>query len=113
MQINGINNLNFGAKVIGNLKKEIKDKIKNSEIIEFLPTPIFYDNPMLDCAISQIKRLLPDAKVDIDKDNPSKYIITINKHKRFADRGADKDGLDYSSLIEVLKHFQKDKFSTK
>ena len=111
MIINRIStNNNFGAKIVGELKKEVKTRKDNLDTIAKTTRQTGFLNvfeALLDDDLKKIDKLLPDAKVDIDENNKSKYKITICGRKLFADRGDDESTGNYLSLIKALTHFQE------
>ncbi len=109
MIINRIStNNNFGAKIVEELKKEVKNKkVSFAAIAEETNQLLSILEKPLNDTMKKIGELLPDAKVDIDENNKSKYKITICGRKLFADRGDDESTGNYLSLIKALTHFQE------
>ncbi len=90
MNISRINsNFNFNATPIGKLKEEMGSKQIDKKTTD------------------EIKELVPDAKVDINKDNKNSYYISLFGNEFFAERGDDENSLDYPSLIKALTHIKE------
>jgi hypothetical protein len=90
MNITRINtNNNFGAYTVGKLQEEIERKKINKETIE------------------TIKNLVPNAKVDIDKENSTLYNVSIYGNTFYIRRENDEKTSDYASLIKGLKYIKE------
>ena len=106
-------NNKFGAKVVGELKKEISNKKKKPcKILGALDSNFYnFDNvqPINIAALKEINTLADGAKADIFHNNNSKYIIKIDgyEHVLFFDRGDDKKSTTYPNLRKALKDIEK------
>ena len=101
MDINRINsNDNFGAKIAGELAKEIEMKKADCET----SGTCSHLKPTLDKAIKEITRLMPNVTVDIYEKNPNSYKFSKDNYDNplIIDRFDDKNSYDYKNLIYTL-----------
>ncbi len=101
-----INN-HFNANIVGKLKEEVKEKINFIDKQSYEKKQDFYQK------IDQIRSLLPNATVDIDKDNPSMYYIKVPGFDIYARREQDKETYDYAGLRKALNNLKENGVSDK